>query len=97
MYKDKLAALKNDTDNKGVLMVSNFWDQGRNNGKWRIWGDLGHSEESPLKAQTDSLAQDSAQRKILVSSLSDQIRWGRNTEGKFSLKEAKRVVTRLNY
>jgi len=76
-------------------MVSDFWDQVRNNGKWRIWKDLGHSEDSPLKAQADSLAWDLEQRKILVS-LSNQLRWGRNSEGNFNLKEAKRIVTGFN-
>lgn len=78
-------------------MVSDLWNQVRNNSKWRIWRDLGHSEESPLKAHAYSLARDLEQRKILVSSLSDQLKWGRNTEGNFSLKEAKQLVTGLNY
>lgn len=95
MFKDELAALKNDIDNKGLVMVSDFWDQVRNNGKWRIWKDLGQSEDSPLKSQADSLAQDLEQRKILVSYLSNQLIWGRNTEGNFNLEEAKRIVTSL--
>jgi len=78
-------------------MVNDFWDQVRNNGKWRIWNDLGHSEESPLKALLDSLGQDLEHMKILVSSLHDQVRWGKNTKGNFNLKEAKQVVTGFNY
>ena len=50
MYKDELEALKNDTNNKSLFMVNDFWDQVRNNRKWRICKDLGHNEESPLKA-----------------------------------------------
>eukprot|EP00253_Pinus_taeda_P015992 PITA_15992 len=78
-------------------MVSDFWDQVRNNCKWRIWKDMGYSEESPLKAQIVSLALDLEQRKILVSYLSDQLRWGRNTEGNFNLKEVKRVALGFDY
>jgi len=78
-------------------MVSELWDQVGNNSKWRIWRDLGHNEESPLKAHAYSLAWDLEQRKILVSSLWDQLKWGRDTEGNFSLKEAKQVLTGLNY
>lgn len=55
-------------------MVSDFWDQVRDNGKWKMWKNLGYSEESPLKAQADSLALDLEKRKILVSSSSDQLR-----------------------
>lgn len=50
LFKDEFTILKNDTDNKGLLMVSDFWDKVRNNDKWRIWKDLGHNEDSPLKA-----------------------------------------------
>ena len=78
-------------------MVSDFWDQVRNNVKWRIWKDLGYKEEIPLKAQADSLAMDLEQRKILVSSSSDQLRWGRNIEGNFNLKEAKRITLGCDY
>ena len=78
-------------------MVSDFWDQVRDNGKWRVWEDLGYSEESPLKAQADSLALDLEQRKIFVSSSSDQLRWGQNTEGTFNLKEAKRMAIGFDY
>ena len=96
MYKEELATLKNDTENKGLLMINDFWDQVRNNGKWRTLKDLGYKEESPLKAQANSLAMDLEQRKILVSSSSDQLRWGRNSEGNFNLKEAKRITSRLD-
>lgn len=88
MYNDELVALNNDTDNKGLLMIKYFWDQERNNVKWRAWKDLGHNEESHLRAQADSLTQDLEHRRILVSSLPDQLRW-ENTEGNFNLKEAK--------
>ena len=89
LFREELTALKNDTDNKGLLMVSDLWDQVRNNGKWIIWKDLGYHEESPLKAQAVSLALDLEQKKILVSPSSNQLRWGRNTEGNFNFKEAK--------
>lgn len=78
-------------------MVNDFWDQVRNNGRWRIWKDLGHSQESPLKGQAYSLSQDLEHRRILVSSLPDQLRWGKKTEGNFNLKEAKQVITWFNH
>ena len=58
MFREELTSLKNDTDKKGLLMVSDFWDQVRNNGKWRMWKDLDYNEENTLKAQADSLALD---------------------------------------
>ena len=33
--KNELAALKRDTDNKGFLVVKDFWDLGRDKEKWR--------------------------------------------------------------
>ena len=78
-------------------MLRDFWDQERNNGKWRNWKDLGHSDESPLKAQADTLTQDIEHRRILVSSSLDQLRWGNNPEGDFKLKEAKLEVAGFNY
>lgn len=62
-----------------------------------MWKDLGYSEESPLKAQEDSLALHLEQRNILVSSSSDKLRWGRNTEGTFNLKEAKHMALSFDY
>lgn len=70
-------------------MVKDFWDQERNNGKWRNWKDLGHSDESPLKVQAKALTQDLEHRRILVSSSLDKLRWGKNTEANFNIKEAK--------
>lgn len=37
------------------------------------------------------------QRKILVTGGHDQLRWGNNNEGTFSLKEAKRILLELDY
>lgn len=36
-------------------------------------------------------------RKILTSTSDDQLRWGRNSEGNFNLRESKRIATRFNY
>ena len=97
MFREELTDLKNETNNKGLCMVNGFWEQVRNYGKWKIWKDLGYREESPLKAQANSLAMVLEQRKILVSSSSDQLRWGRNTEGNFNLKEAKQIAIGCDY
>ena len=78
-------------------MVSDFLDQVRNNCKWIMWKDLGYNEENPLKPQADSLALDLEQREILVSSSFDQLRWSRNTEGTFNLKEAKHMALGFDY
>lgn len=78
-------------------MVSDFWDQKRNNVKWIIWKDLGYSEESTLKAETGSLGLDMEQREILASSSYDQLKWGRKTKRKFNLKEAKQMALGFGY
>lgn len=78
-------------------MVKDFLDQERNNGKWRKWKDLGHNNESPLKAQVVVLAEGLNHRRTLISSFPDQLRWGKNTEGNFNLKEAKHEIIGFNY
>eukprot|EP00253_Pinus_taeda_P023753 PITA_23753 len=64
-----------------MFLVKDFWDQGRNNGKWRNCKDLGYSDESSLKAKADALTQDLEHRRVLVSSSPDQFIWGKNIEG----------------
>eukprot|EP00253_Pinus_taeda_P033643 PITA_33643 len=97
LCREGLDILKNDTDNKGLLRVSDFWDQTRGNGKWRTWRDLVYNEETPLKAQAEALAVSLEQRKILTSTSSDQLRWGSNSEGNFNLKEAKIIAIGLDF
>jgi len=58
MFREELTDIKNDTDKKVLCMVSDFWDQVRNNSKWITWKYLGYREESPLKAQANSLTMD---------------------------------------
>jgi len=82
---------------KSLFLVKYFWDQGRNNEKWRKWKDLSYSEESPLKAKANTLNQDLEHKRIMVSSSPDQLRWGKNNEGNFKLKEAKQEVTGFNF
>lgn len=55
LLSEELTDLKNDTDNKGLLRVNDFQDQARNEGKWRIWKDLVYNEETPMKAQEETL------------------------------------------
>lgn len=89
LYRDEFVDLKNDKDNKGMVMLKDFWDQERNNGKWREWKDLGYSDENQLKTKAEALTQELEHRRIRVSSSKDQLRWGKDTEGNLNLKEAK--------
>ena len=57
--------------------------------KWREQKDLGYSDENHLKTKAEALTQELEHRRILVSSSTDQLIWGKNTEGNFNLKEAK--------
>jgi len=77
-------------------MVSDFWDQVRNNGKWIIWKILVYSEETPLKAQAEAVAVILEKRKNLISTCTKKLRWARNSEGNFNLKEAKGFSTGHN-
>ena len=64
LCREEIANLKDDTDNKGLLRVSDFWDQTIYKDKWRTWKNLGYSEETPLKAQAEALAVILEQRNI---------------------------------
>lgn len=48
-----------------------------------------------MKAMTEVLAKDLEQRRILVSSLPDQLRWGNNNEGNYNRKEAEQKNHRI--
>lgn len=78
-------------------MVSDYWDQTRNNGKWRIWKLLDYHELKTLQTQAKALEAILEKRKILTSTSDDQLGWGRNNEGDFNLKEAKGIVTGINF
>eukprot|EP00253_Pinus_taeda_P008423 PITA_08423 len=84
-----------------VLEAKLWWrwqkESTKNKGKWRIWNKLVYSDETPLKAQAESLAEVLEQRNILTSTSDDQLRWGRNIEGNFNLKEAKRISIGLDF
>eukprot|EP00253_Pinus_taeda_P002599 PITA_02599 len=92
-----LDILREETVNKGLKKVSNFWDKIRNGDKCRTWKVPINNEEHPLKTQAKSLAKILEKRKILISTSTYQLRWGRSSEGNFNLKEAKEVVTKYNF
>lgn len=97
LNRNEWETLKTDTDSKDLFLVQDFWDHGSNNGKWRKWKDLYYSNESPLKDMVDALTMYLEQRRILVLSQPDQLRWGKNNEGNFNLKEAKEAITGFNF
>eukprot|EP00253_Pinus_taeda_P003217 PITA_03217 len=97
LLREGFANLKNDTDKKGLLRVSDLWDQERSKGKWRIWKNLVHSDDSPLKAHAEALTTILEQRKILTLADSNQLRWGKSNEGNFNLKEAKLIALGLDF
>jgi len=49
-----------------------------------------------LNAKADALMVILVQRKILISTDHDQLRWGVNNEGTFNLKEAKCIAPELD-
>ena len=50
-----------------------------------------------MKAMAEALIMDLNHKRILVSSSHDQLRWGKNNEGNFNLKEAKQAITGFNF
>eukprot|EP00253_Pinus_taeda_P005286 PITA_05286 len=96
LLREEFGDLKHDTDTKGLFRVNEFWDQTNSGGKWRTWREMDYRDNDPLKAQADALTTIPDQRKILISTDSDQLRWGNNNEGNFNLKEAKRIALELD-
>eukprot|EP00253_Pinus_taeda_P013187 PITA_13187 len=97
LHSEELADIHTDTINKGLRRVSDYWDQTRNNGKWRIWKLPNYSERGMMHTQAIALNGLLAKRKILISTLEDQLIWGKNKAGLFTLKEAKRIDTGFNF
>eukprot|EP00253_Pinus_taeda_P035229 PITA_35229 len=73
------------------------WAKEKSYRKWRIWKNLVYSDDSPLKSQAEALKVMLEQRKILKSTSSDQLIWGKNNEGDFNLKEAKQITLGLEF
>jgi len=87
---------KAETDTNELTQVKDFWDLTNSSGKWRKWTKLDVINDSPLKTKAERLMKMLEQRKILVSSGHDQLRWGNNNEGNFNLKEAKLIHLELD-
>eukprot|EP00253_Pinus_taeda_P011858 PITA_11858 len=82
--------------NKGLRWVCDYWDQSRNNEKWRTWKLPDYSGMGMLHTQAIALKGLLDKRQILTSTLDDQLRWGKNKAGLFNLKGAKRIDSGLN-
>ena len=80
LSSEDLASIQTDTISKGLRRVSDFWDQSRNNGKWRIWKLPVYNEMSMLNAQATTLKGLLEKRQILISTSDDQLRWGRTRQ-----------------
>eukprot|EP00253_Pinus_taeda_P017267 PITA_17267 len=96
LRSEELADIHIDTINKGLRWVSDYWDQSRNNGKWITWKLLDYSGMGMLHTQAIALKGLLYKRKILNSTLDDQLRWGKNKIYLFNIKEAKRIDSGLN-
>lgn len=94
---EEFTNLKDDTDKKGLLRVNDFQDQEISQGKWRIWKNLVYSDDSLLKAHAEALTTILEQRNILTLVDSNQLRWGKNNEGNFNLKEAKCIALGVDH
>lgn len=55
LRNEELASIQGDTINKGLIRVSDYWNQLRNNTKWRIWKHQVYNEMNTLKAQAKAL------------------------------------------
>ena len=97
LSREEFANLKNETDNKWWIRVNDFWDQGRSEGKGRIWKNLGYNHDSTLKTQAEALTTILEQRNILIVAALDQLRWGKNNEGNFNIKETKSIALGLDF
>eukprot|EP00253_Pinus_taeda_P002045 PITA_02045 len=97
LRSEDLAYIHTDTISKGLNWVSDYWDQARNDKKWRTWKLPNYSGMGMLHTQATALQGILDKRKILNSKLNDQLRWGKNKTGLFNLKEAKRIDAGLNH
>jgi len=92
-----LPDIHTDTINKVLRKVRDYWDHSRNNEKWRIWKLPDYRERGRMQTQAIALNGILGTRQILTSTLENQLRWGKNNTCIFTLKEAKRIDTKLNY
>eukprot|EP00253_Pinus_taeda_P020692 PITA_20692 len=96
LRREELADIHIATINKGLRLVHDYWDQSRNNKKWRTWKLSDYNGMGMLHTRVIALKGLLDKRQILTSTLDDQLKGGRNKAGLFNLKEAKRIDSGLN-
>jgi len=96
LRSEELANIHIDTIKKGLRCISDYWDQSRNNWKWRTWKLPDYRGMGMLHTQAIVLKGLLDKRQILNSNLNDQLRWARNKVGLFNLKEPKMIDVGLN-
>ena len=69
--------------------------EGKGNGDFG--GHPNYSAETSFRTQAKILEEILEKRQILASTSDDLLRWGRNNEGNFNVKEAKIIITRFDY
>ena len=96
LQSEELVDIHTDNINKGLRWVSDYWDQARNDEKWRTWKLPDYNGMGMLHTQSIALQGLLDKRQILNSNLNDQLRRGKNKAGLFNLKEAKRIDAGFN-
>eukprot|EP00253_Pinus_taeda_P015440 PITA_15440 len=78
---------------RGLLMVKDYWITEPRNEEWREWKPLEEWKRNATEDQKTTFGKEIDSRKIKKREGRDILRWGKETKGIFSIKEAYKVKT----
>lgn len=78
---------------RNLITVNDYWDADQGNGEWRLWKPLEQWERNPTEEQKTTFTKEMNSRKIMNREGNDILRWGKETKGTFTIKEAYKLKT----
>lgn len=69
-------------------MVKDYWKEGQENEEWREWKKLEEWNSNSTEEKKIKFNEELESRKIRNRGGSDILRWGKETKGTFTIKEA---------
>jgi len=73
---------------KGLILVKDYWKEGRENEEWREWKTIPEWNRNSMEEQKIMFSKELESQKIKNRGGTDILRWGKETKGTFTIKEA---------
>jgi len=73
---------------RGLIFVKDYWKEGQENEEWREWKKPDEWDSNLIEEQKIKFNKELESRKIKNRGGPDILRWGKETKGTFTIKEA---------